>query len=116
MLPATVMTENRYRVRFIVHQRDRHYLVKVDDIDWIESAGNYARLHTTKGAFLLRTTLKDLERSLDPGKFGRVHRGAIVNLDRVAEIRHESFGDYSILLSSGQRLRLSRHYKRNIMR
>lgn len=116
MLPLPVMEEPQYRVRFVVHQRDRHYLIKVDDIDWIESAGNYARLHTSKGSFLIRSTLKDLEKALDPAVFGRVHRSAIVNLDRIAEIRHESFGDYTISLLSGQRLRLSRHYKRNILR
>ena len=106
----------KYKTRFVVRQRHRHVLIKVDDVDWIESAGNYVRLHTQQGPFLIRCTLKELETTLDPRQFGRVHRSIIANLDRIAEIRHASFGDYEILLTTGMRLRMSRHYKKNILR
>lgn len=116
MQTALQMNDSPYKVRFVVRQRQKHYLVRVDEVDWFESAGNYVRLHTTNGSYLIRSTLKDLEASLDPAQFGRIHRSAMVNLDRVAEIRHAAFGDYEITLASGAKLRMSRHYKRNILR
>lgn len=101
--------------RFTVRQRDRIYLVKADEVDWIEAAGNYVRLHTTRGEFLIRDTLIQLEKTLDPAQFARIHRGAIVNLDRIAEIRTAHFGDYQVTLATGERLRLSRHYRSRVI-
>ena len=61
-----------------------------------------------------RTPLSALERRLDPDHFARVHRSALVNLDRVAEISPWSYGDYLIRLEDGTRIKLSRHYRRDL--
>jgi two-component system LytT family response regulator len=104
-----------YKLRFVVRQRSSLYLIKADQVDWIESAGNYLRLHTRKADYLVRGTMAQLEQELHPDHFARIHRSTIVNLDRIAEIRPAPFGDYEVILTTGKRLRLSRHYKSRII-
>src|SRR5262249_23756860 len=70
--------------RFLVKGDGQMYFVAVNDIDWIEAYGNYVRLHVGKSVHLIRETLGNIERKLDPSRFARVHRSSIVNLDRVA--------------------------------
>lgn len=94
--------------RFLVRTRDRMVFVKADDIDWIEAADYYASLHAGGKSHLVRQTMTDLEKQLDPEKFVRVHRSAIVNLDRVAELHPLFRGDGILVLHDGTRLRLSR--------
>ena len=94
--------------RFLVRTRDRMVFVKADDIDWIEAADYYASLHAGGKAHLVRQTMAELEKQLDPEKFVRVHRSAIVNLDRVAELHPLFRGDGILVLHDGTRLRLSR--------
>jgi two-component system LytT family response regulator len=94
--------------RFLVRTRDRMLFVKADDIDWIEAADYYASLHAGGKSHLIRQTMAELEKQLDPEKFVRVHRSAIVNLDRVAELHPLFRGDGILVLHDGTRLRLSR--------
>ena len=94
--------------RFLVRTRERMVFVKADDIDWIEAADYYASLHAGGKAHLVRQTMAELEKQLDPEKFVRVHRSAIVNLDRVAELHPLFRGDGILVLHDGTRLRLSR--------
>lgn len=85
-------------------------LVLLADVDWIGAAGNYAEAHTAAGAVLLDESLASLSARL-PTSFARIHRGAIVRLDRVAEVRGLGRGDAEVVLRSGAKLRLSRRYR-----
>lgn len=83
-------------------------LVPVAQIDWIEARGNYARLHIGQAVHLLREPLRSLEARLDPDRFARVHRGAIVNLERIATVEPYFHGEYVLTLRDGTRLTSSR--------
>jgi len=100
--------------RFLVKGDGQMYFVAVDDIDWIEAYGNYVRLHVGKGVHLIRETLGNIERKLDPTRFARVHRSSVVNLDRVARMDLWGAGDYVVLLKDGTKLKLSRWYRSRI--
>ncbi len=100
-----------YKDKLLVKVRDRVFFVAVGDIDWIEAAGNYVRIHARKSKYLLRETMAILERVLDPSKLQRIHRSTIVNLDRVVELRAWTRGDYQVLLQDGTELLLSRTYR-----
>src|SRR5262249_38741365 len=71
--------------RFLVRNGSRLTMILADEIDWIESAGDYAGLHVGEKTRLIRETLKNLERTLDPGRFVRIHRSAIVQISRIRE-------------------------------
>ncbi len=100
--------------RFLVKGDGQMYFVAVDDIDWIEAYGNYVRLHVGRGVHLIRETLGNIERKLDPTRFARVHRSSIVNLDRVSRMDLWGAGDYVVLLKDGTKLKLSRWYRSRI--
>lgn len=85
--------------------------VKLDDIDWIGSADNYAELHVGAKSHLLRETLGTLEARLAPEKFVRISRSAIVNAQRIKELHRLFYGGYELLLQGGTRLTLSRRYR-----
>mgnify|MGYP001168457049 CR=1 FL=1 len=87
------------------------YFVRTDEIDWIEAAGNYSRLHVGKQTHLLRETMTALENKLDPKRFARIHRSTIVNLERVRELQPYFHGDYIVLLHDGTQLTLSRNFR-----
>lgn len=102
--------------RLVVKSQGKIRFVSVDEIDWIEAAGNYVRLHLTGGGSeLVRETMTRLEEHLDPDRFVRIHRSSIVNLDRVLEIRHWSSGEYIVELEDGTELKLTRTYRERIM-
>jgi two-component system LytT family response regulator len=82
----------------------------MDEIDWIESAGNYVRIHAGDRQHLLRHTLKSLEEKLDPSRFIRVHRSHIVNVDRIRELQPWFHGEYVVVLRDGTELRASRTF------
>jgi two-component system, LytTR family, response regulator len=110
-----VLTELRareqYADRLLVKSEGRVTVVQVEDVDWIEAADNYARVHTARGRYLVREPIKSLERKLNPRQFARVHRSAIVNLARVRELQPMFGGEYVIILSTGAKLTLSRGYR-----
>jgi len=97
--------------RFVVRSVGKMLLIDVADVDWIEAAGNYVRLHHGAESHLLRETMTALEGRLDPSRFVRIHRSTIVNLDRVKELRHILHGDYAVILRDGTRLTLSRGFR-----
>ncbi len=99
---------NRYARRFLVRVRDKVVVVKTDDINWIEAADYYASIHVSGASYLLRETLTELERRLDPERFFRVHRSAIVNLDRIREVHPMFRGDCTLVLTDGTEVKLSR--------
>jgi two-component system LytT family response regulator len=97
--------------RIAVRQDNRFLVVKTEEITWIDSAANYVQLHVLDKTFLLRITMNELEAKLDPDIFVRVHRTTIVNLDCVLEITPSGHGDFTILVSGGKRVPLSRSYR-----
>jgi two-component system, LytTR family, response regulator len=106
----------KYLDRVCVQSAGRVQVVKLDEVEWIEACGNYARLHTPSGRPMLREALRRLMEQLDPSRFARIHRSAIVKLDAIREMRPCASGDYIIELTSGTRLRLSRSYRAEVDR
>jgi len=105
---ALLAERGRYARRFLVKGRDRTLVVNAEDIDWIGAADYYVELHVGGQAHLLRETMNELAARLDPEKFFRVHRSAIINLERVREIHPLFRGDCDLVLEGGRRVRLSR--------
>ncbi len=100
--------------RFLVKKLGREFLVNVNDIDWIESSGNYVTLHVGERLYPLRETMASIETRLDARGFARVHRGAILNLDRVKEIEPFDTGDARAHLASGGFVPVSRRYRQEL--
>lgn len=103
-----------YLTRVMIKAAGRVVLLKVDEIDFIEADGNYAKLHVGRKAHLLREKMHDLEGRLDPARFVRIHRSVIVNLDRIKEMHPHFNGDYVVVLEDGRQLRLSRTRRENL--
>lgn len=97
--------------RFLVKKLGREFLVKVDQIDWIEASGNYVNLHVGERLYPLRETMAGIQQKLDGRGFARVHRSAIVNLDRVREIEPFDTGDARAHLLGGGVVPVSRRYR-----
>lgn len=95
----------------VFRDASRTHLVHPTDIDWIEASGVYVRVHAGERSLLVRETLAALERRLEPLGFYRIHRSALVRLDRVVELEHRSHGDYRVLLRDGTELTLARTRK-----
>jgi two-component system, LytTR family, response regulator len=91
-------------------------IIRVQDVEWFEAYGNYVRLHGGPDRPLARDTIKRLAAQLDPAKFCRIHRSAIVNLSRIREMKPSVSGDYLLRLDSGIRLRLSRSFRLEVER
>lgn len=96
--------------RLQVDSRGRKRVLPAEEIDWIEAAGNYSRLHVGDESFLYRMTLGRLVNSLDASRFLRVHKSAAINLDAVADVAPMSTGDAILRLASGAEVRMSRRY------
>jgi two-component system, LytTR family, response regulator len=88
--------------------------VKISEIDWIEAADYYAALHVGSSTHLLRRSMDELEQQLDPSVFCRIHRSAIVNLNRVRGLKLSENGEYEVQLENGARLSLSRRYRKQL--
>jgi two-component system LytT family response regulator len=100
--------------RLVIKMNGHVFFVKTDEIDWLEAEGNYVRLHSGKESYLLRDTITALENQLDPKKFIRVHRSAMVNIDRIQELQPWFHGEYRIILKEGVELTLSRSYREKL--
>jgi two-component system LytT family response regulator len=98
--------------RIVIKSAGQLVFVKVSDIDWIEAADYYACLHVGPKTHLLRRTMSEIEREFDPRMFCRIHRSAIVNLDRVHSLKLNQDGDHEVVLENGTPLRLSRTYRK----
>jgi two-component system LytT family response regulator len=103
-----------YLTRLVVKNAGRVIFVRVDEIDWIEAADYYVRLHVARKSHLLRETMSALDDQLDPTRFFRVHRSAIVNLDRLVEIQPYFHGEHVLVLQDGSKLKLSRSRKEKL--
>ena len=96
--------------RLVVKSGGRIHFVRVDEIDWVDAAGNYVRLHAGSESYLLRETMTEMESRLDSSRFVRIHRCHIVNADRIREVQTGST-EPGVLLRTGVRLPLSRGYR-----
>ena len=101
----------KYLEKLMIRDGGRVFFLRADEIDWIEAAGNYVRLHAGKEEYLYRETMTKLERQLNPERFARIHRSAIVNTERIKELQPWFRGDYVIVLRDNQKLTLSRTYR-----
>ncbi|HEX6049655.1 MAG TPA: LytTR family DNA-binding domain-containing protein [Gemmatimonadaceae bacterium] len=101
----------QYAERLVVRSAGRVTFLRVDEIDWIEAAGNYVRLHAGRDAHLVHEGLAAVATRLDPSRFARIHRSTIVNLDRVREVQPWFHGDAIAILRDGTRLQISRTYR-----
>ncbi len=98
----------RRRSRIVVRSERRLLFLRQEEIDWIEAAGNYVRLHVGGTPHVYRQSMKNMEARLDPDTFVRIHRSAIVNVDRICELQPWLHGEYVVMLADGTRLSASR--------
>ena len=97
--------------RFLVKKLGKEFIVKVSDIDWLESSGNYVNLHSGERIYPLRATLTQLSKQLEAQGFCRIHRSHAIKLDAIESITPLPSGDSEITLHNGKKLNLSRRYK-----
>jgi two-component system LytT family response regulator len=107
-LPPGVGATERYLSRIVIRNGGRTILVRTTDIDWIEAADYCVKLHVHGKVHLLRESMAALTDRLDPANFFRVHRSAIVNLERILELQPMFKGEHVVLLQDGTRLKLSK--------
>jgi two-component system LytT family response regulator len=100
--------------RLPVHSEDRTFFLRAESIDWIEAAGNYLQVHVGTLTHTVRGTMTRLETSLDPARFVRISRSAIVNIDRIQEIQPWFQGAHVVILRDRTRLTTSRRYRRSL--
>ena len=110
-LIADLRGEKKYLDRLVVKSVGRVFFLKSDEIDWIEAAGNYVKLHVGRESHMIRETMNGIEAKLDPEKFLRIHRSTVVNIDRIKELHPMFSGDYAVILRNGTELALSRNYR-----
>ncbi|UCD23856.1 MAG: response regulator transcription factor [Gemmatimonadota bacterium] len=103
-------------VRLVVKDAGKVFFVRTDEIDWIQAASYYVKLHVEEKVHLLRETMNSLEAKLDPACFFRISRSAIVNLDRVREIQPYAGGSQVVLLHDGTKVKLSKSRREELER
>ena len=101
--------------RLVIREGERIRFLDVGSVDWFESADNYVKVRVGVAEHLVRTTLQRLEQRLDPGRFIRIHRRLIVNLDRVREGHLGVRGDYEVVLQDGKVLPVGRRYRDRLL-
>jgi two-component system, LytTR family, response regulator len=110
-LLESIKNRRQYLDRLVIKAGGRITFLSTDEINWIEADDKYVHLHAGKITPMVRQTLSAMETQLDPRKFRRIHRSAIVNIGRIKELQPLFSGEYSILLEDGTKLTLSRNYK-----
>jgi two-component system LytT family response regulator len=105
---ANQVAPGSYLTRLAIRSSGRVVFLKIEEIDWIGAADYYVELHAGGKAHLLREPMSRLEEKLDPKRFLRIHRSAIINVDRVREVRTSPLGERFVLLADGTKLKLSR--------
>jgi len=110
-MPAEDENAGRYERMINIKDRGQIFRVDVESIEHIEAAGDYMCIYTGDNSLILRETMKDLERRLDPRVFQRVHRSTIVNLDQVRQVKPHTNGECFLVLDSGAEVKVSRSYR-----
>lgn len=111
---ADISELNRYPEHIAIKDSGEITRVPVNNIEWVDAAGDYMCIHAAGETFILRRTMKELEQELNPNRFQRVHRSAIVNIDQVEKLCTRHNGEYHLVLKNGQNLKVSRSYKDRI--
>lgn len=106
-----LQTHQKYTERLVIKSAGRIFFLSVEEIDWVEAADNYVRLHAGRNTHLLRETMNSLERRLDPAQFVRVQRSTMINVRRIKEVRPLFRGEYEIVLLDGTCLASGRGYR-----
>lgn len=114
-LIESIGTEKKYLERLVVKSVGRVFFLKTEEIDYIEAAGNYLKLHVGRESHMIRETMNGIEVKLDPAQFMRIHRSTVVNVDRIKELHPMFSGDYSVILRDGTELALSRNYRERFL-
>lgn len=107
-LIAELRSHRRRSARVVVKTSGKVLFLRAEEIEWIEAAGNYVRLHARGETFLYRESMKNMEARLDNELFVRIHRSAIINVDRIRELQPWFHGEYVVILQDGTRLMASR--------
>ena len=105
----------RHPRRLAIKADGKTIFLPVDDIDYIEAAGNYVRIQAGSESHMVRERLGRMEETLPPDRFARIHKSAIVNVDRVKEMQPMFNGDQTLLLRNGKQLTLSRTYRAKLL-
>jgi two-component system LytT family response regulator len=108
--------ERVFAERFLVRKGETSFFVRTSDIDWIESSRNHVVLHVGSHQHAYHATTAEIESRLNPRKFLRIHRSAIVNIERIQEIRNGFSGSCRVTLRSGILLSMSRPYRKRLLR
>ena len=109
--PDDAHAASRYEKMINIKDRGQIFRVDVDSIEKIDAAGDYMCIYTGDNTLILRETMKDLEKRLDPRRFQRVHRSTIVNLDQVRQVKPHTNGECFLVLDSGAQVKVSRSYR-----
>ena len=110
-MPVEDENAGRYERMINIKDQGKIFRVDVETIEHIEAAGDYMCIYTGENSLILRETMKDLERRLDPRVFQRVHRSTIVNLDQVRQVKPHTNGECFLVLGSGAEVKVSRSYR-----
>jgi two-component system LytT family response regulator len=100
--------------RIVIKADGRIVFLNLSEIDWVEAASNYVRLHVGGASYLIRNTISETETKLDKHKFVRIHRSVIVNVDRIKELSPCNSGEFIVTLTNGKELSASRNYRENL--
>jgi DNA-binding LytR/AlgR family response regulator len=100
--------------KIAIKDHESTVLVSIDDIDWVDAAGDYMCVHVKGETLIMRSTLKSLMARLDPDKFKRVHRSTVVNLERIVKAKPLPKGEYILDLDCDEQLKVSRNYRQAI--
>jgi two-component system LytT family response regulator len=108
-----VQSETPYPKRFLIQSNRKMYILKTNEVEWVEASGNYTIFHTLHGEHSLRETMDDMEKKLDPQQFIRANRSVIINLEFIKEIQPYFHGEFIVFLKSNQKVIISRTYREN---
>lgn len=108
---SKIPSQSRRWDRLVVKSAGSTRFLRVVEIDWIEAAGVYVTLHVAGKEFLYRTSLAELAEKLDPQRFIRIHRSAIVNIESIVQLEPATHGEFDVVLRNGSRTRVSRTYR-----
>jgi len=114
-LQGSARKERPYQERFLIRDGAKDALIPVSDIEWIEAADYYCRLHVGNRTYMLRESIKELSNKLDPAEFARIHRSVIVKIGQVREIHRDGRTDYFVVLANGGRLKMSKVGWKNLV-
>ncbi len=113
-LRVAPVVPREYLERLAIKEKGRTDVVAMKDVDYIDVAGHYLCIHVGKAVHLIRGALAEIEPQLDPAQFVRIHRSAIVRLERIASLTARRNGDYDVILSDGSKLLMSRTYREHL--